>query len=86
MQKKSAEQLIQNTRHLVGDICELQVLDRNTNRYDTRRYRIVSNDHIINLKPPDAGRVCLDVYARLEDTETGEMSYISLDKFKKQRM
>ncbi len=86
MQKKSAEQLIQSTEHLIGDIYELQVLNRNTSRYETRRYKILSNDHIINLKPPDAGRVCLDVYAQLKDTETGEMSYISLDKFKKQRM
>ena len=85
MQRKTAETLIDKTRHLVGEIIELQVLDRSDGSYDTRRFRIVANDRVVNLKPPGEPRVCLDVYATAEDTESGERIELSLDKLKKQR-
>ncbi|MEF8980634.1 hypothetical protein [Thiohalorhabdus sp.] len=85
MQRKTAHQLIADTRHLVGQALTLQILDPATDALTARRVRIVANDVIVNLKLPEAGRVCLDVYARCEDPETGEVLHLSLDKLNKQR-
>jgi ABC-type molybdate transport system ATPase subunit len=86
MQRKTAHQLIADTRHLVGRELTLQVLDPATDRLTDRRVRIVANDVVVNLKDPAASsRVCLDVYATAEDLDTGEAFHLSLDKLAKQR-
>ena len=85
MQRKTAHNLIANTRHLVGQDLTLQVLDPATDELTDRYVRILANDLIVNLKPPEAGRVCLDVYARAEDRATGEVFHLSLAKLTKQR-
>jgi hypothetical protein len=85
MQRKTAHQLIADTRHLVGRELTVQVMDPATDQLTDRRVRIVANDVVVNLKDPAAARVCLDVYARAEDTGTGEVLHLSLDKLAKQR-
>lgn len=86
MQLKTAKELIDETRNLVGQVLAVQVYDWTEDRYRTRDYRIVTNDHVINLKSPEMPRVCLDVYAEAKDTKTGQSIYLSLDKLSKQRL
>ena len=85
MQRKTAHRLIADTRHLVGRELTLQVLDPTTDALTDRRVRILANDVVINLKDPAGARVCLDVYARAEDRDTGEVFHLALDKLAKQR-
>jgi hypothetical protein len=85
MQRKTAHQLIADTRHLVGRELTLQILDPATDQLTDRRVRIVANDVVVNLKDPAATRVCLDVYAKAEDLDSGEAFHLSLDKLAKQR-
>lgn len=85
MQRKTAHQLIARTRHLVGQDLTLQILDPATDELATRHVRVVANDVVVNLKDPAASRVCLDVYAKAEDRDTGEVFHLSLDKLAKQR-
>lgn len=85
MQRKTAHQLIAGTRHLVGRDLHLQALDPATDTLTDRRVRILANDVVVNLKDPAESRVCLDVYARCEDLDTGEVLHLSLDKLARQR-
>lgn len=85
MQRKSAHRLIAETHHLVGRELTLQRWDPATDRLHDRRVRILANDVVVNLKDPAASRVCLDVYARAEDLDSGEILHLSLDKLAKQR-
>lgn len=85
MQRKTAHNLIADTRHLVGRDLTLQVLDPATDELTDRRVRILANDVVVNLKDPAEARVCLDVYARCEDRDTGEVLHLSLDKLARQR-
>ena len=85
MQRKTAHQLIADTRHLIGRELALQLLDPATDQLTDRRVRIVANDVVVNLKDPAAPRVCLDVYARAEHLATGEVLHLALDKLARQR-
>jgi len=86
MQRKTADKLIDETSHLVGQTIWLEVLNRDTHCFETRQFRMIRNDQIINLKSPEHSRVCLDVYAELRDMDGDEVIYVSLDKLKKQRL
>ena len=85
MQRKTAHQLIADTCHLVGRELTLQQWEPASDRLHDRRVRILANDVVVNLKDPGAARICLDVYAKVEDTTTGEVFHLSLDKLAKQR-
>ena len=85
MQRKAAENLITETQELVGQDLTIQELDPATDQLRDRRVRVLANDLVLNLKPPEDSRVCLDVYAKVEDRDTGEVFHLSLDKLAKQR-
>jgi len=85
MQRQTANRLIADTRHLVGQELALQVLDPDTDALTSRRVRVLANDVVVNLKDPGAARVCLDVYAKAQDLDSGEVFHLALDKLAKQR-
>ncbi len=80
MQKQTAINLIEETRYLIGKDIELKRLDLDSDKYSTETFTILDNSSIISLTNPSSSRVCLDVYAKVENQMTSEVLHISLKK------
>lgn len=80
MQKQTAINLIEETRYLVGKDIELKRLDLDSDRYRVETFKILDNSSIVSLTNPSSSRVCLDVYAKVENQKTKEILHISLKR------